>query len=453
MSDKAKKFRLFDAVLVAVCVVLVVESAAPAAAIGNSQFFWWIFLLLGFFLPYGMISSELGTTYNDEGGIYDWVKRAFGKSWGTRVSWYYYINFPLWMGSLAVLFTDVIMQISGIELSTPVAMILQLLFIWIVVLISCFKVSDSKWILNIAAIVKAVIILTIGILGIYAAVTRGSANDFSPMSFIPSFDAGGLSYVSIIIFNFLGFEVVTTFASEMKDPGREIPRAIVLGGVLIAFFYLLSAFGISVAVPKDELSTSSGLIDSFMLLLGKTSGPLIVIFGVLFMYTLFSNLISWSLGVNYVAQYAAENGSLPKCFAKKSNSGMPVGANIANGVIASLIVIAAPFIPSQDIFWSFFALNMITLLMSYILMFPAFLRLRKTEPDIERPYKVSGGSFRLGLMTYLPMVLLIISVIFSIVPLDSSSEELMTKIPILVGTVIAIIIGEILVWRQKRLDH
>lgn len=451
MSDKTKKFRLFDAVLAAVCIVLVVESAAPAAAIGNAQFFWWIFLLLGFFLPYGMISAELGTTYDDEGGIYDWVKRAFGHSWGTRVSWYYYINFPLWMGSLAVLFTDVLMQISGFALSTPVMMIIQLLFIWIVVFISCFKVSDSKWILNIAAFIKAAIMLTIGFLGIYAAITRGSANEFTPMSFIPSFDSQGLSYISIIIFNFLGFEVVTTFASEMKNPGREIPRAIVLGGILIAFFYLLSAFGIGVAVPTDELSASGGLIDSFMLLLGRSSGILIVIFGILFMYTLFSNLISWSLGVNYVAKYAAENGSLPKLFAKVDKNDMPIGAAIANGVIASIIVLIAPFIPSQDVFWSFFALNMITLLMAYILMFPAFLKLRKKDPDIERPFRVSGGAFRLGLMTYLPMALLIISVVFSVIPLDMSAEELAAKIPILIGTAVAIIIGELLVLRQKRL--
>ena len=108
MSENTKKFRIFDAVLAAVCIILVVESVAPAAAIGNSQFFWWIFILIGFFLPYGLISAELGTTYEGEGGIYDWVKRAYGEKWGSRIAWYYYINFALWVGSLAVLFTDVI---------------------------------------------------------------------------------------------------------------------------------------------------------------------------------------------------------------------------------------------------------------------------------------------------------------------------------------------------------
>lgn len=444
MSNEKKKFRLFDAVLAAVCIVLVVESAAPAAAIGNSQFFWWIFLLIGFFLPYGMISAELGTTYEDEGGIYDWVKRAFGNKWGSRAAWYYYINFPLWMGSLAVLFTDVIKQISGSSFGMFPTIVIQLLFIWCVVIISCFKISDSKWILNLAAIFKALIMVTIGILGIYAAVTKGSANDFNLMSFIPSFGAGGLSYISVILFNFLGFEVVTTFASEMSNPSKEIPKAIILGGIFIAIFYVFAAFGISVAVPADELSASGGLIDSFMLLTGKTGGFIIVLFGIMFLYTLIANLISWSLGVNYVAKYAAEQKALPKCLGISDKSGMPIGASITNGVIATVIVLISPFIKSQDVFWSFFALNMITLLMSYILMFPAFLKLRRTDPDRVRPYKIQGGDGKLMLMTYLPMVLLIVSVLFSVIPLSADSEELSSKIPLLIGTAAAIIIGEII---------
>ncbi|MDO4562302.1 MAG: amino acid permease [Clostridia bacterium] len=439
---KAKKFRLLDAVLAAVCVVLVVESAAPAAAIGNSQFFWWIFLLIGFFLPYAQISAELGTTYEDEGGIYDWVKRAYGVKWGSRVAWYYYINFPLWMGSLAVLFTDVLMQIFSINIGTFPLLLIQLLFIWLVVAVSSYSVSESKWILNIAAFFKAAIMLAIGGLGIYAAVTRGAANTFTLTSLVPGLDVGSLSNISVIIFNFLGFEVVTTFASQMKNPSKEIPRAIILGGTFIAIFYLLAAFGISVAIPVEELSASSGLIESFMLLTQSSGGILIILFGLMFLYTLIANLISWSLGVNYVAQYAASQGSLPKVFSYKSKSDMPQGANIANGVIASAIVLIAPLIPSEDLFWSFFALNMITLLLSYVLMFPAFLKLRRIDPKTPRPYKVNGGSTRLALMTYVPLVLLVISVLFSIIPF--SGAEMGEKIPLLIGTIIAVVIGEII---------
>lgn len=447
MSENVKKFRLFDAVLAAVCIVLVVESAAPAAAIGNSQFFWWIFILIGFFLPYGLISAELGTTYEDEGGIYDWVRKAYGSRWGSRVAWYYYINFPLWVGSLAVLFTDVITQVFGYEMNTFTAILVQLLFIWIVVVISNFKVSDSKWILNIAAFFKAVIMLSIGLLGIYVAINKGVANEFTPMSFIPSLNAHSLSNISVIIFNFLGFEVVTTFASQMTNPGKEIPKAIVFGGMFIAVFYLLAAFGIGVAIPVENLSASSGLMESFMLLTGQAGGSIIMILGLMFLYTLVANLISWSLGVNYVTMYAANQGSLPAVLGKSDKNGMPVGANVGNGIIASIMVLAAPLIPSQDIFWSFFALNMIMLLVSYIVIFPAFLKLRKIDPDAHRPFMIKGGKTKLLLMAYIPMILLLISIIFSIVPLDLSPEEISSKLPVLAGTIISILIGEVIAIR------
>ncbi|MEG0873685.1 MAG: APC family permease [Clostridiales bacterium] len=443
--SKKKEFRLFDAVLAAVCIVLVVESAAPAAVIGNAQFFWWLVLLIGFFLPYGLISAELGTTYEDEGGIYDWVKRAFGHKWGSRVAWYYYINFPLWMGSLAVLFTDILLQITGWDIPIFWILAIQLLYIWLVVGVSFYPVSESKWILNIAAFFKAGIMLLLGGLGIYVALTKGVANEFTVQSMLPSFDIMSLSFIAVILFNFMGFEVVTTFAGDMKNPAKDIPKAIIIGGCLIAGFYILTAFGISVAIPVENLTTSNGLIESFMMLTGQTSGILLLLFGLVFLYTIIANPISWSLGVNYVAQYAAQDKSMPKVFASENKKNkMPLGANIMNGVIASVMVLAAPLIPSEDLFWSFFSLNMITLLISYILIFPAFLKLRKTEPDIHRPFKISGGKVKLSLMTWVPFGLLIIATVLSAVPLSLDPEELGLKIPILAGTVLAVVIGEII---------
>ena len=104
MENKTKKFHLASVILSVICVVFVVEAAAPVASIGNSQYFWWIFMMLLFLLPYGMIAAELGTTYVGDGGLYDWVNTAYPTTkWGARVAWYYWINFPLWMASLAVI--------------------------------------------------------------------------------------------------------------------------------------------------------------------------------------------------------------------------------------------------------------------------------------------------------------------------------------------------------------
>ena len=84
----------------------------------------------------------------------------------------------------------------------------------------------------------------------------------------------------------------------MEDPKKQIPQAIVSGGLVIAAIYIFSAFGIGVAIPTAEVSTSSGLIDSLQLLTGQTGGLFISIMAIMFVLTLFGNMISWSLGVN-----------------------------------------------------------------------------------------------------------------------------------------------------------
>ncbi|WP_129045601.1 APC family permease [Companilactobacillus metriopterae] len=446
--ENKKKFRLFDAVLMAVVVVLVVESAAPAAAIGPSQFFWWILLLLLFFLPYGLISAELGTTYDDEGGIYDWIRKAFGGKWGGRAAWLYWINFPIWMASLAVLFNEVIEQIFKVKINSILAVVIELIFIAVVTAVCCYPVADSKWILNIAAIAKVVIMLSVGILGVYHAVTVGMANDFSGTAMLPKFDVKSLGYISVILFNFLGFEVVTTMAKDMENPKKQIPQAIIWGGILIAIFYLFAAFGMGAAIPVAKISTSGGLIDSLILLVGQNNWFVFII-GILFMYTLLANLISWSAGVNYVALYAAKNNDLPGIFKKVNKKEMPIGATFLNGIIAAVLVVIAPMIPNENIFWAFFSLNVVALLLSYVLMFPAFLKLRKKDPDTERPFKVPGNKLLINLYTYVPMVLLLITIFFTVVPLNGSHEEISTKLPIIIGIISTLVVGEIFISKAE----
>ena len=62
---------------------------------------------------------------------------------------------------------------------------------------------------------------------------------------------------------------------------------------------------------------------------------------------------------------------------------MPVGAAMMNGIVASVVVILAPILPNQDLFWSFFALNLVMFLLAYLPVFPAFLRLRSIDPETE----------------------------------------------------------------------
>ena len=452
-----KKIQLTDIILTVICVVFVAEAAAPVAVLGNSQFFWWLFMIIAFLLPYGLISSELGTTYQGDGGLYEWVNAAFpGTRWGARAAWWYWLNFPLWMASLAVMIPELMATIIGIDIGIGLGLALQLGFILIITIIACYPVCDSIVILNICSIIKVGLALLVGGMGVYFIIQNGFVNDMSFSTFLPSFDIESLSFISVIIFNMLGFEVICTMSDDMKNPKKEIPQAIVIGGLVIAAIYLFSGFGIGTGIPASEIDSASGLIESVMVMSGKENGLFISAVALLFMITLFGNMISWSLGVNNAACAAAENGDMPAVFTHRwSKNDMPVGSAITNGVVSAVIcilgVIMTTIAPESELFWTFFALNMVLFLMSYLPIFPAFLKLRKVDPDTDRPFKVPGSTPILKAMAFVPMALIVISITFTAVPLSFAPESLAEILPITIGAVISIALGEFLTSaRQKK---
>lgn len=472
MPEKYKKpkFRLFSAVLATVCIILVGDAVAPTASIGNSQYFWWIIMLIGFFVPYGLISAELGTQYPSEGGLYTWIKKAFGKKWAGRVAWYYWVNFPLWVASLADLVTSYLMQMLGVDMTWQLVLAIQVFYIALVSVLGVLRISQSAWVSNLGAIVKFIFMAGLGALGIYVLVTQGSANPITSFTdLLPLYnpdggiDFTGLGFVSLIIFNMLGFEVVSTFSNDMTNPKKEIPKAIILGGILIAIFYLLPSFGIGVAIPLEELSTDTGLLDSYSTLLsiiGFSAGlskAIIVIVGGLFIYTLVANISSWSFGVNSVVAYAAEDGTFPKSWAKRNKNGVPYVVSIWTGIVALIISVAgiliANFAPEgseiTNLFWTFFSLSLVTLLLSYVPMFIAFLKLHKKGPQVKNGYWISGGKVKIALYGIVPFILLLIALFFTLFP-EFNLEMFAYNWPLIVGACIAIIAGEIMVYRMSK---
>lgn len=461
---KKPKFRLFSAVLATVCIILVGDAVAPTAAIGNSQYLWWVIMLIGFFVPYGLISAELGTQYPSEGGMYTWVKKAFGPKWAGRVAWFYWVNYPLWVASLADLVTTYLLQMLGVETTWPLILAIQVIYILLVTILGNLRISQSAWLSNLGAFCKFAFMAGIGALGIYVLVTQGSANpieswtDLLPMVGADGkFDFTGLGYVSLIIFNMLGFEVVSTFSTDMQHPKKEIPKAVILGGILIAVFYLLASFGIGVAIPLDELSSDSGLLDSYQILLttaGITAGlikAIIVVVGGMFIYTLVANISSWNFGVNSVIAYAAEDGTFPKSWAKRNKDGVPYVVSIWTGVVALVIAIAgiivAEFFPEvSNLFWTFFSLSLVCLLISYLPMFMAFWKLHKQGPKVKNGYWIGGGSLKIALFAIIPFVLLLVALFFTVFP-EFNLEMFDYQWPLIVGASLAIILGEIMVHR------
>ena len=445
---KTKKFKLFDAILAMVCVILVTEACAPTAAIGNSQYFWWIFLLIFFFVPYGLISCELGTTYKDEDGIFVWVKRAFGNKWASRVSFYYWVNFPIWIASVTVLMISILEKMLALSFSLPIKFLIEIIFICLVCLLGMTRLSKHKILINIGTVLKVILMLGLGVIGIYIAITKGSATTFELKSFFPEWNFQSLSYLSVIVFNFIGFEILATFRHQVKNPKKQFPIIILVSGLLISLFYMLASFGLSVAIPKEQLSLETGLIESYEILLGINGGVVIDIISIMFIITLFVSLLSWCEGVALETKAASEIGGLPKIFSYQTKKGYLVGSNLITFLTSVLIILTEPFINS-DVFWNFFALNLITLLLTYLPMFLAFLVLREKDKDIKRPYKVPGNKLIISLFAYIPTIILILAIILTLLPSTFTIAGIREKVSIMIGTILSIIICEVLTLKVK----
>ena len=90
------------------------------------------------------------------------------------------------------------------------------------------------------------------------------------------------------------------------------------------------------------------------------------------------------------------------------------------------------------------------LLLSYVPVFPAFLKLRRSDPATPRPFRVPGSPGFLKWLAYAPMVLILVSIVFTAVPLSLDKQTLSTYLPITIGSVLAILLGELLIAGRAR---
>ncbi|MEP5367031.1 APC family permease, partial [Parvibaculum sp.] len=211
-----KVLKGLDLTLFTVCAILVIDQLAASAAIGPQSVFWWIFTMVLFFIPYGLITAELGSAYPDQGGIYAWVRRAFGPRWGGRTAWLWWINVALWQPSVFILFAGIFAALFMPDLPLWSQIVIAIALTWLTVWINIVQLDIGKWVPNLGAIFKVAIMLAIGIGGFVYAANHGVANELTISSMTPSWGAS-LAFLPVIVYNFMGFELMSGASAEMKN--------------------------------------------------------------------------------------------------------------------------------------------------------------------------------------------------------------------------------------------
>lgn len=442
-----KVLKTLDMTLFTVCAIIVIDTLAASASIGPSTISWWILTMVLFFIPYGLVTAELGTTYTEQGGLYVWIKRAFGEKWAARSTWYYWINVALWMPSVYILFAGIFAQMFFPEMSLWLQIGIGILMTWITVWIGTITLEAGKWVPNIGAFIKAAIMLVLGVGGILYAARNGVANDLSFTAILPSWDAG-LAFLPVIVYNFMGFELMSGAAEEMENPGRDILSAILTAGALIAFFYILSTVGILLALPLDQLGLVSGIIDTLTAILGDSGlgAAAVTVLGIGALYTFLANMVTWTMGANRTAAEAASEGELPAVFGKLHPVNQtPVGAYLITGAISTLVLVVYGFMAgsNEELFWTLFAFSSIIFLLPYLALFPAFLKLRQTDANAKRPFQIPGGMPLAALIAVVCELFILQAIVF-FVWVPGQPVDWAYALPVLAGVAVTVVAGEIL---------
>ena len=392
MQDK--KVSLVSTVLFTVCSILVLDSFVAPAIIGVSSITVWIISAIVFFIPYGLLSAELGSTFPDDGGIVSWVHRAFGEFPSVLVGWMYWVNVAFWMPAVFVAFSGWLSLAIFPNMGLWPQAIIAVAMCWVIVAIGIRGVDLSVTVANIMAIVKMAILLIFGLLGVVYGVKYGLANDFSLANWAPSWD-NTLTYVGAIVYNLLGFELIGSIGSKIDNPKRTVPKMTIIAGAAITFLYAFGTFGVLAAVNAADVDEVDGFVYALQELckvFGPAQMPVFYILIVGAIATLVANMITWTLGANEAFQGAELDKRSKFLSHRHPKHGTSDNLNYLLGIISSVLIILNYALSgdANDIFWTIFSFASIVFMLNYLFMFPAAIKLKYTD-DTPRNYEVPGG--------------------------------------------------------------
>jgi hypothetical protein len=374
------------------------------AKLGLTLISYYLFAAIAFFIPVALVAAELATAYPRNGGIYIWIKEAFGQRTGFAAIWLQWIYNLIWFPTILLFIASTCAYLFDNHLTDNK----QFLFFtvtglfWLFTGLNCFGLRIASMISTLGAIFGTLLPMAgiITMAAIWLINGHAPVNDFH-QSIIPSFKTlHPFAMFIVVIFGLVGIEMSAIHAEDVAHPKKDYPKAIAYSAIIIVLSLVLSALAILVVVPIAKLSLVTGLINAYELFfsayhlewLTPILAGLIVLGGL-------SGVSAWMIGPIKALSIAAHASDIPKGIYKLNRFNAPYKMLILQAFIFSLISLCFVYIPSVNAayWWLSDACSQLALVV-YIMMFAAFIKLRYTQPERERVYKVPGKQFGMWLV-------------------------------------------------------
>ncbi len=399
-KSKKKSLGLFHLIMINVIAVDSIRTLPFSASYGYSLVFFYLLATLFFLIPTALVSAELGTGWPVTGGVYVWVREAFGKKWSLLSIWLQWIYNVVWYPTIIALVAGTATYFFNPSLSNnPWYMSISIMLIfWLATICNLFGMRMSSWISMIGAIIGTLIpMVLIAFLGFLwwfqghpLAISLSSAN------FLPSFhDQENWAFLTTVLFGLMGLEMVATHSADMKQSARDYPRSLFISVIIIFVTIITASLAIAIVVPVGQLNLATGAMQAFTVFLHALGldWAISLVAGLIILGGL-CGVSAWIIGPTKGMMVASQDGSLPAFLGKKNQHGVPLNLLLVQGGMVTVLSFLFVFFPTINS--SFWILSVITAQLSlivYILLFASAIKLHHFKPKVARPFVVPGKTW------------------------------------------------------------
>jgi glutamate:GABA antiporter len=437
-----KEFNYFDMIFYTLSALIGLDTLGAFSANGEQALTWTVIAAIFFLLPYGLLTAEIGSTFTQEGGMYEWCKLAGGRFFAAIGAMLYWISNPLWVGgSLSVAAIAAIKLFwfgslsykfggsSGID--AVVEMAIALVFIWGTTWCAIMSLKFGKWLSVFGSYIKLTLLALFVVLALVFIISgKSHGANLNPANLVPSnFNLIVSVLLPIIIFQFVGFELQNGAGEEMHNPQRDVPRAIIRSGIITVVAYGAFLVFILLALPKSQLTNVGGFDSAYQsvstVLPSGLANVLGWLVGLAIVFAVASSGGTWIIGADRTYAISSLDRTAPRFLGRFSGRyGTPIAVNTMSGIVATITMAVAisitEFATSGGNLAALFAVvigfTISTTTLSYLFIFPSYLILRYKYPNVHRPYRVPGGMVGAWIVTLFPLAFAAIGSYFILIP-------------------------------------
>jgi amino acid transporter len=422
LSSPKRVLSVFSLVMINVIAVDSLRTLPITAKLGFSLVSYYLLAAVAFFIPVALVAAELATAYPNTGGVYVWVREAFGRRAAFITIWLQWIYNVVWYptmlafiaATLAYLFAPDLANNKFYLLGTIIALF------WLFTLLNCFGMRVSSFVSAIGALLGTLLpMIGIIILGVMWLIQGRPLQISTPITWLPDFSSlGNLTLFLSVLFGLLGMEMSAVHAEEVKNPQRDYPLALFYSTIIIFSTLVLGSIAIVIVVPVKQLSLVSGLIDAYTIFFNSYHMPWMiqVTAGCIILGGL-SGVSAWIIGPTKGLLVSARDGSLPKQFAQVNRFGAPTTILITQGVIFTLLSCVFILVDTVNAaYWILSDMCGQLALLVYVFMFAAAIKLRYTQPDQHRTFKIPGGNIGMWCVAGIGMLCCMTTILLGFVP-------------------------------------